>query len=300
MIPRENLTHWDALVYVEMFLAGVAAGAYMTAAILELVGRGRSSVARTAHLIAFPLMLVCGLLLTVDLGRPERFWHMIVQSKTSLPMFKLWSPMSMGSWLVLVFPAFAFVSFLDALIAGRLFRIGGWRAESTLHGSPAGRIWAVIGGLLAFAVGSYSGILLSATNFPGWGDSAVLGALFVVTAVATGLGALLLGEAIRGQTSHPDIGDLARASVMVILWQLILIVVFVATLGPAGVRVFLAGSALVAIVGAALLGGLLPLLLLRFGAAAARPSMAALAGVLVLVGGFLLRYAVVIGPQQHG
>ena len=100
MIDRVNHVDWGALVYLEMFVAGIAAGAYATAAILELFGRGRSPIARAAHLLTFPLMAIAGLLLIVDLSRPERFWHMMVQSKTLFPMLKPWSPMSLGSWLV--------------------------------------------------------------------------------------------------------------------------------------------------------------------------------------------------------
>ena len=44
----------------------------------------------------------------VDLGRPERFWHMMIQSETFRPMFKWWSPMSAGSWGLSAFGAFSF------------------------------------------------------------------------------------------------------------------------------------------------------------------------------------------------
>ncbi len=45
-VTRANEVHWDWLVYLEMFLAGIAAGAYVMAAILSLLGRGRSPLAR--------------------------------------------------------------------------------------------------------------------------------------------------------------------------------------------------------------------------------------------------------------
>src|SRR3954467_11981183 len=108
LLDRANEVGWTWLVYLEMFVAGVAAGAYVAATILELSGRGRSPAARTAHLIAFPLMAVAGLLLVFDLERPLRFWHMVVQSERFLPMLKPWSPMSMGSWLLLLFSGVAF------------------------------------------------------------------------------------------------------------------------------------------------------------------------------------------------
>lgn len=300
LLERLNDTHWTWLVYVEMLMAGIAAGAIVAAAILELSGRGQSPAARTARLIAFPLMVLSGLLLIADLSRPARFWHMVVMSERLLPMLKPWSPMSLGSWLVLLFPAFAFVSFLDALIDRGMFRLGGWREGRTLHGSAFGLVWAVLGGLTALAVGIYSGVLLSASQFPGWADSPLIPGLFVATALATGMGALLLVAALGRRTEPVDLQDLARASAMIIVWQMVLLLLFVLTMGRIGFELFLSGSTLLAIIGAVVLGGMIPLVLLRFGAARLRPATAVLAGVMVLIGGFLIRYAVVMGPQLHG
>lgn len=300
VIPRENPAHWEALVYVEMFVAGVAAGAYLLAAILEGLGRGRSSAARSAHLIAFPLMALAGILLIIDLERWERFWHMVVASQTMLPIFKLWSPMSAGSWFVLVFSALAFASFVDALIARRMFALGGWRYDRTIHGSGFGLVWSVIGGIFAFLVASYSGVLLSVTNLPGWSNAAVplAGALWVATAASTGMAAVLLIEALRGASGQVETQGLAQATSLVVAWWLVMLVLFVATLGQA-MSVILVGGSLIAIAAGAVLGGILPLLLLKFGGARAQPGIAALAAVLILVGGFLLRAGVVMGPQ-HG
>ena len=105
---RANPVHWTWLVYLEMFLAGVAGGAYVAAAMLELSGRGRSAAARAGHLIAFPLVLLATLLLIVDLSRPERFWHMVLMNERLLPILKPWSPISLGTWLLMLFAAVSF------------------------------------------------------------------------------------------------------------------------------------------------------------------------------------------------
>ncbi len=295
LLERANLLHWDALVYLEMFVAGIAAGAYAVAALLELIGRGRSPLARSAHLLAFPLMLLAGVLLIVDLQRPERFWHMLLQATSLLPMWKPWSPMSLGSWLVLTFSAFAFVSFVDALVARGALSLGGWRADRTLHGSPLGLGWALIGGGLAFAVTAYSGMLLNVTNIPGWGHSSLIAPLFVATALATGLAALLLVRVVAARGDDADLAALARASAWLVAWWLVVFVAFVITLGP-GAAFFLRGTPLIAFGGAALVGGIVPLLLTFRWARASRAYLAAYA-VLVLLGGLLLRYAIVMGPQ---
>jgi formate-dependent nitrite reductase membrane component NrfD len=222
---------------------------------------------------------------------------MLVQNHTLLPMFKPWSPMSVGSWLVFLFPAFTVVSFVDALIARRVFRIGGWRYDRTLHGTPLGLIWSLVGGVLALAVAAYSGVLLSVTNFGGWSNSPMIGALYVATAAVTGIAAVLLIEAIRRDTDVADVAALLRVETGLIVWQLVLLLLFFFTLGKAGFEVFLHGGPLLAILGALLLGIVLPLVL-RATRFSLRPSNTAVFAALILVGGFLLRYAVVMGPQQ--
>lgn len=287
-ILRENSSHWDTYIYFEMFLGGIAAGAYLVAAILELLGRGRSAVARAAHLLTFPLMALVGLILIVDLSRPERFWHMVVMSEQLLPMFKTWSVMSMGTWLVLLFSGFSFVSFVDAVLSQG-------RRERGLHGSGFGRIWAIVGAVLGLGVASYSGTLLRATNYGGWADSPLIGPLFVATAGVTGAAALLLIQALRGQTNQPEVQGLARASTFLVIWQVLLLVLFIAT-AAAIAPVFLSGLPLAALIGAVVLVVLA--LLTRLGGAGRRPAMTGLFAAMLLVGGLLVRYAVVMGPQQ--
>ena len=59
------------------------------AALIDLFGRASDRpLARLGYRIAFPSVIVCGILLIVDLSRPERFWHMLLQAETWRPMFK--------------------------------------------------------------------------------------------------------------------------------------------------------------------------------------------------------------------
>ena len=294
---RTNVVHWTWLVYLEMFVAGIAGGAFVAATILELTGRGGSRAARTAHLIAFPLMAIAGLLLIVDLNRPERFWHMVVMNERLLPMLKPWSPMSLGTWLILLFSGFSFISFLDALIARRLFRLGGWRYDRTLHGGPLGVAWSAIGALLGLGVGIYSGVLLSVTSIPGWAQTWMIPAVYVATAMTTGVAAVLLVEALQGH-ADPDVLGLADASAWLIGWWLLTVIIFMVTLVGGGAGLFLTGIPLLAILAGVVLAGIVPLVLRAF-RPIERTGTLALSAALVLVGGFLVRYAIVMAPQLH-
>lgn len=294
---RANPVHWGWLLWLEMFVAGVAGGAFVAAAILELSGRGRSAAARTAHLIAFPLMALATLLLIFDLSRPARFWHMAIMNERLLPILKPWSPMSLGTWLVILFTGVTFISFLDALIARRTFGIGGWRYDRTLHGGPLGVIWSLLGAALGLSVGIYSGVLLSVGNIPGWGHTPMIPAVYVATALITGIAAVVLLQSVFGN-ADPDVLGLAQANTWLIGWWLLTVVLFLLTLIGSGWPFFLTGLPLLAILGSIVLAGILPLLLHAFRPIGATGSVV-LSAALVLVGGVLLRYALVMGPQLH-
>jgi formate-dependent nitrite reductase membrane component NrfD len=81
--------HWRWLIVLYFFIGGIAGGSFFLAAMLELFGRPQDRpIVRTGYYVAFLGAVVSGILLTVDLGRPERFWHMLIQSERGLPMFK--------------------------------------------------------------------------------------------------------------------------------------------------------------------------------------------------------------------
>jgi protein NrfD len=298
LLDRNTIPEWPWLVYVEMLIAGIAAGAYAVAAAIEVLGRRKTGLVRAAHLIAFPLMALATLLLVLDLKRPERFWHMVVMNLAWVPMFKWYSPMSLGTWLVSGFTTVAFVSFLDALVERGWFSLGPWRQGRTLHGGRPGRAWSVAGAILAFGVMAYSALLLHVNNVPGWGHASMLGPLFVATSLVSGIAALLLIEAVRGRSELADVLGLLAAATVLVAWWLVTFVAFLATSTRAGIEAFLTGLPLFALVGALVLGGIGPLGLRLLAAGPSRTVVMAFA-TSVLLGTLLLRYAVVMGPQ-HG
>src|SRR5262245_17526117 len=99
--------NWGWFITLYFFLGGLAGGCYVFASVIDLFGRRVDRpLARLGYLIPFPCVVISGLLLTVDLGRPLRFWHMVITSNTYRPMFKPWSPMSTGVWALMVFGVF--------------------------------------------------------------------------------------------------------------------------------------------------------------------------------------------------
>src|SRR5437879_11779565 len=98
---------WFIIPY--FFVRGLAGGAYFLAAVLDWFGRPEDRpVVRTGYDIAAVGAILSGLLLTIDLGRPLRFWHMLFQSE-NFPalMFKGSSRISFGAWPILLFGLFS-------------------------------------------------------------------------------------------------------------------------------------------------------------------------------------------------
>jgi protein NrfD len=277
---------WGWLVVLYFFFGGIAGGSYFIAALIDLFGdEADRPLARLGYLISFPAVLLCGPLLIVDLTRPERFWHMLIQSERLVPMLKVWSPMSVGSWALTLFGAFSFVSFVGAL-GGAFARLGR---------DPLRRPIALVGGGLGFFLASYTGVLLSVTNRPIWADTSVLGLLFLCSAASTAA-ALMLLLAHRRRAIRPD--SLHRLSTFdnwAMVVELIALVALVASLGAVA-QVWLSVWGLALLVGVVLIGILIPLLLHlrpRLLGAASLPA----AAVLALVGGFVLRAVVVMASE---
>lgn len=283
---------WTWLIVLYFFLGGLAAGSYFMGCLLELVGQPSDHVAvRITHWLAFPLLAVCGLLLIADLGRPERFFHMLVQSANPpLPALKWYSPMSLGSWALLVFSGVAFLSFLDAVFestSGRVF----------LHRGLLGKLWAVLGLAISAFFASYTGVLLGTTNLAVWGDSPLIGALFMASAVSTGLALTALVLVLRRHYAVGSRDKLEEADRYAMTMELILIIAFVASIGAiASIYLSSPAGALWLWGGVVIVGLLVPLGLHLFPRVFGSTTHV-LAPILTLIGGLILRYVVVMVPQ---
>jgi formate-dependent nitrite reductase membrane component NrfD len=282
--------HWGWLIALYFFVGGLAGGSYFLGALIDLIGRREDRpLAHLGYYISFPCVALSGLLLTVDLGRPERFWHMLIESNTYQPMFKYWSPMSIGSWALMIFGFFSFLSFLGALAEdGRI----PWPALRRVRTpSRLGFVMTVLGGIAGFYVAAYTGVLLAVTNRPIWSDTPMLATLFVVSAASTSAALMMLLAHQSGWTM-PGLEDLRRFDASVIALELLVLVAVVVSLGPV-TRAWLNGWGVLLAIATAL-GMILPLVLtLRQGFREMRTT-----AVLVLLGGLLLRIVIVFSSES--
>ena len=173
---------WEVPLY--FWFGGVATGSSFVAVAAQAVGDERA--ARVARRVTLAAVGPAAPLLVMDLGRPERFLHM-------MRIFKPRSPMSMGAWCLSAFSGAAFGAAAADVLGRR-------REARVLTGATAA---------LGTYLGSYTGVLLAATAVPVWARSRMfLPAIFICTAAATGASANRLALAFVGV----PVGDPSRTA----------------------------------------------------------------------------------------
>ena len=171
---------WKDDIAYYFFLGGLSAGSSLLAAGADLTGR--PALRRGGRIAGLVSLLGGGYYLIHDLGRPERFHHMLRVAKPT-------SPMSVGTWILVGYGPATGVAALGELLPGRLRATRLGRLAGALS-RPAGLVSAA----LAPAVASYTAVLLSQTAVPAWNEAQEeLPFIFTASAAASagGLGMIV-------------------------------------------------------------------------------------------------------------
>jgi formate-dependent nitrite reductase membrane component NrfD len=294
---------WGWYIVLYFFTGGLIAGCYAIAAALHALGdpRDREAV-RLGYTLAFPGVLVCAVLLIVDLGRPERFWHMVIKSHYfPSPILKYWSPISIGSWVLSVFGAFAFISFVSTLIESGRLR---WRpvvrlADRLRRLPPAVFVsWLILGAFMGFFLGGYTGVLMIGTVNPVWQNAVPLGGLFLASGLSSAYALLILLLARRGRGySDPTVAKLAGADRWAVAIEVLLLLLVFIPLGALARPILTGGFGLLFWVGVVLTGLIGPVILDLMWPPRDPKRQLLLRTALILVGGLVLRFVIVMAPQ---
>jgi protein NrfD len=309
---------WGWYVILYFFLGGLAGGLLAIAAGIDAVGDDRDREAvRLAHRLAFPLVLVCGALLTIDLGQPLRFWHMLIKSnRFPEPLLKPWSPISLGSWIVTVFAIIAFLEFLGTLadapgdnvgddVLGKWWWLDKFRRDtlvparervrswpSAVHGA-----WQGVAALAGFALAGYTGVLVTGTSRVAWHNASLLGALFLLSGASTAYALLMLLLVRRGRAAtDTTVRKLGAGDQWAVAFELLALAVMLISLGGLGRPFWSGGFGVVFWLGVVGVGLLVPLARhwIALGPGEHNVTRAARC---VLIGGLLLRFVIVMSPQ---
>jgi formate-dependent nitrite reductase membrane component NrfD len=281
--------HWPFLIDVYFFLGGLAGGAFVIATVAMLVDSARyRDVTRVGYYLALLALLPCPIILVVDLGVPSRFMNMVLT-------FNPLSPMSMGAWALLGFSAAAFLAALLTLLED----------TSTRDLSGPKLVVGIIGGFFAFFLAAYPGVLLGATARPMWIHGHALGALFLAVGASTGAAAIGLILAALRRRSRDGIARVGTATVLALVIQLLAVAAFVWSVQSSGSAQALKALSLITSGpysalfwgGAIAAGSVLPLLLGLIGLKWPSAGLTAVASVLVLIGGFLVKTVIMAAGQ---
>ncbi|GAB2539231.1 NrfD/PsrC family molybdoenzyme membrane anchor subunit [Brachybacterium huguangmaarense] len=203
--PIVKAPPWEAPIGLYLFVGGLAGASGLIQA--GAAATDRSVLRRAARLTALGAVSAGLPALVVDLGRPERFLHM-------LRTFKPTSPMSMGTWLLS-----AFGSAAGLAAAVEVDRMTGERVplgvlRPLLHAAevPASAATAVLGAPLA----TYTAVLLGDTSVPTWsGSRPGLAYVFASSATIAAAGASMVAAPtsetgpVRALAVAGVVGDIA-------------------------------------------------------------------------------------------
>lgn len=287
--PPLKPPHWKWHIPLYFFVGGLAAGSLFVSVLADLFGgRGARPLVRTGRYLAAPLIGVGHLLLIEDLGRRDRAHHMFRIVKTR-------SPMSLGSWLLAAFSAVSGALFAHQLMSDIPATRGAARALAPITGlAQAAALPASI------AVGSYTGVLLSATATPLWAKARRhLAALFMSSAVTTGAALTAAAVALAGQLRPSAARGAAGVVVAGLAAELATEVAMEEALGESGRHLLEGAEGMRHRAGmataAAAIALLLPTLGARRGPGVARTLAAA---ALVLGSGLAMRFSIVSAGKR--
>jgi formate-dependent nitrite reductase membrane component NrfD len=147
---------WEVPVY---FFVGGAAGAAAVIAFAGNLTHADRRIVNDARWLAAIGGAISPALLISDLGMPSRFLNM-------LRVFKIQSPMSVGSWTLVAFSSSAAMT----AFAGAMRERNGNASAPGLIASAA-ELFAALSGLV---LASYTGVLIGATAIPVWSENVSL------------------------------------------------------------------------------------------------------------------------------
>ena len=296
--PSLHIWTWEVAMY--LFLGGLTAGVMVFAALMTVLNKDEEAPFATNRLALFaPIVLSLGMT-TLFLDLEHKLF--VFRFYTS---FQITSPMSWGAWILIFIYPISVLQILSTLRNGYgflaeyvdRFAIGRWLLDKS---EQLRRDIAMVAIPFAVALGIYTGILLSAFGARPFWNSGVLGPLFLISGLSTAaaLVALIARE-------HAEKALFTRIDLVLIITEIMLVALFLINLATGSGQQI---EALQLVMGGPYtlvfwtlfigVGLLIPLLLEILEISGINKSLAILAPVLVLIGGFALRQIVLDAGQE--
>lgn len=297
--PTLHIWTWEVAMY--LFLGGVTAGIIIFAAVVPLLGKDREAPFASDRLaILAPIALSLGMT-TLFLDLEHKLY--VFRFYTT---FRILSPMSWGAWILIIIYPVSFLQilstlrrgvpqaaeFVDRLAPGRA--VIDWceryRRQISLVALPAGVL-----------LGIYTAILLSAFSARPFWNTGILAPLFLVSGLSTAAAIVALLTSDHGERAW-----FTRVDIVLIVIELLLVGLFIINLATGSAAQIQALECCVMggpytfafwvlFVG---IGLLIPLVLELMEMRGLGSTLALVAAVLVLFGGYTLRHVMMEVGQQ--
>jgi formate-dependent nitrite reductase membrane component NrfD len=291
--PTLHIWGWEISLY--LFLGGLVAGMMIITGFFLSRHRFKEAtcVCTLVPLLSVILLSIGMLALFLDLSHKVHVWRMYAT-------FKPASPMSWGSWiLLLVYPVLvgAFLVRPPEYLTKRLPALSRWSAQ--LHARP-NRIRAIgiLNMVLGVMLGIYTGILLSAFGARPLWNSPILALLFLISGLSTAAALVHLIARDRHESE-----TLARADNAFLTAEMVSIVLFIVgfitstKVHMQAAQLLLTGDYApvfwVFVIG---MGIMIPLSIQSLAVRHKLPHMP-VAPIMVIVGGLILRFVIVEAGQ---
>jgi protein NrfD len=291
--PSLHIWTWEVAMY--LFLGGLTAGVMVFAAVMALLKKDEEAPFASKQLaLLAPIVLSAGMT-TLFLDLEHKLY--VFRFYTA---FQVTSPMSWGAWiLILIYPV-ATLQILSSLRSGFPITtpwVDRWPITKSIVDwcEQHRRQIALVAVPSGIALGIYTGILLSAFSARPFWNSGVLGPLFLVSGLSTAAALVALISREKGEKEM-----FTRIDLGLIVVELALVGLFLINLASGSAQHI---EALESVTGGPYtmvfwvlfvgIGLVIPLLLEMLEMRGIAKSIAILAPVLVLIGGYALRQVMV-------
>lgn len=208
--------YWGVYIVNFIFFVGASLAGTLTSAMLRLTqAEWRRPITRLAEAITVFSLILCGLQILLDMGRPERALLIFFYGRLQSPL--LWDAIVitlylLGSAMYLYLPLIPDIALVrdhlpDEAPAWRkkfyTWLALGWRGTARQWQ----RLEKVIGAMaiviipIAISVHTVTAWILATTIQPGW-HSTILGPYFVVAALCSGVGLLFIAMSVMRRVLH--------------------------------------------------------------------------------------------------
>lgn len=291
---------WGIILVAYIFVGGMAGGAFITAALADLFGRGKYDELSKAGTFASIISIIVGLvLLVLDLGRfgvdPLGTLNAFLHFPTSI--------MSVGTWII---SGFTVVALITAVL---------WIFQGS---SILRKLLGIVGLVLGLSTTAYTGLLLAFSRGRPFWSSAFLPWTFVISGVLTGLAISLLlipiiawvmprfsmdfKELVDDSQRFAHVLKDSQKYILILVVVEIILVLIEAVTGHFGFLINF-GYLLLLFSGYVVLGLLLPLgiaylsIKTEYIGKNIQLPVSMASSVFILLGGFLLRYVILTAGQ---